>query len=258
MSLAGHLRELRKRIVISAIAVLVAAVIGWFLTEPIIQLLLHPIDQIAEQRGEDAVKLTFEAITAAFDLRMRIAIAIGIMISAPVWLAQIWLFVAPGLNKREVRFALGFFFAATPLFFGGAWVGLQIAPHVIELLVGIAPEDDRIATFLTASFYYDFIFKLVLVVGIAFVLPVFLVMLNLLGVLSGKSIIRGWRVAVIGATAFAAATTPAADVTSMVLLASILIVLYLAAAGIALLLDRRKSVREKAALTADTPPGMSA
>ncbi|WP_296193434.1 twin-arginine translocase subunit TatC [uncultured Microbacterium sp.] len=247
MSLGDHLRELRKRVVIAAIAIVVAAIIGFILTEPIIKLLLQPIAQVAQTRGDDYAKLTFDVITGAFDLRLRIAIAIGVVIAAPIWMLQIWLFVAPGLTKREVRYALGFLGAAIPLFFAGCWVGFTIAPHVIELLLGFAPDEEHVATYLTASYYYDFIFKLLLVIGVAFVLPVFLVLLNFLGVISGKGILKGWRIAIIAATAFAAAATPAADVTSMVFLAVVLIVLYLAAAGVSIFFDRyraRRAARE--------------
>src|SRR5690606_6000175 len=94
--------------------------------------------------------------------------------------------------------------------------------------------------------YYDFTLKLMLVVGVSFVLPVFLVALNVAGVMSGRAILKGWRVAILIATVFAALATPAADVVSMLLLAGILVVLFFAAAGFSLLFDRRKKKRAAA------------
>ena len=87
------------------------------------------------------------------------------------------------------------------------------------------------ASFYDATYYYDFVFKLLIVIGVSFVLPVFLVALNLAGVMSGRAILKGWRVAVLVTTVFAAIATPAADVVSMLMLAGIMVVLYFAAVG---------------------------
>jgi len=135
--------------------------------------------------------------------------------------------------------------AAVPLFFAGCYLGIMIMPHVIELMWSFTPEGGT--NFYYAQEYYDFVFKLMIVIGVSFVLPVFLVALNLAGVMSGRAILKGWRVAVLIATIFAALATPAADVVSMLMLAGILIVLFFAAAGLSLLFDRRKRKRDAAA-----------
>ncbi|WP_344779178.1 twin-arginine translocase subunit TatC [Microbacterium marinilacus] len=245
MSLAGHLVELRRRLMIAAAALVVGMIVAFIVTDPIIELVTEPIRIVDKLRGGDgSALLNFDSITAGFDLRMRISFAIGLLISAPVWLWQIWAYVMPGLTRREVRYTVGFMLAAVPLFFGGCVVGWLIMPHVIEVMAAFVPEQG--ALFYKYDYYYDFVFKLLLVLGIAFVLPVFLVALNLAGVLSGRDILKGWRIAILVATLFAAVTTPAADITSMLLLAGILIVLYFAAVGVALLFDWRKRRREKA------------
>jgi len=241
MSLGQHLLELRKRLVISAIALIVGMVIAFIITDPIIHWITEPIRVIADRRGDDFSALNFGAVTSAFDLRMRIAFSIGIFLSAPVWLWQIWAFIMPGLTRKEIRYTVGFVAAAVPLFFAGCYVGVLIVPHVIELMWGFTPEGG--VNFYNAADYYDFVFKLMIVIGVAFVLPVFLVALNMAGIMSGRAILKGWRVAVIVATTFAALATPAADVVSMLMLAGILVVLYFAAAGISLLVDRRKAKR---------------
>ncbi|WP_159498823.1 twin-arginine translocase subunit TatC [Microbacterium sp. 18062] len=246
MTLGQHLIELRKRLMIAALALVVGMIIAFVVTEQVIALLSIPIEIIAQSRGTEFAKLNFTSITAGFDLRLRISFAIGIIISAPVWMWQIWAFLMPGLTRKETRYTIGFMAAAIPLFFGGAVVGWLIMPHIIELMAQFVPEQG--ALFFDSQYYYDFIFKLLLVVGISFVLPVFLVALNFAGVVSGMAILKGWRVAVLVAVIFAALATPAADIFSMLMLAGILIVLYLAAAGISLLVDRRRRRREDALL----------
>ena len=119
-------------------------------------------------------------------------------------------------------------------------------PHIVELMNSFVPEGG--ASFFEASYYYDFVFKLLIVVGIAFVLPVFLVALNLAGVMSGKAILKGWRIAVLVAVVFSALATPAADVVSMLMLAGMLVVLFFAAAGLSMLFDRRRAKRAAAIL----------
>ncbi len=249
MSLGQHLLELRKRLIIAAIALILGMVVAFLITDPIIHWITGPIREIAERRGDDFAKLNFGTVTSAFDLRMRIAFSIGIFLSAPAWLWQIWAFIMPGLTRKEVRYTVGFVAAAVPLFFAGCYVGVLIVPHVIELMWGFTPEGG--VNFYNAAEYYDFVFKLMIVIGVAFVLPVFLVALNLAGVVSGRAILRGWRVAVLVATAFAALATPAADVVSMLMLAGMLVVLFFAAAGLSLLFDRRRAKRDATLL----PPG---
>jgi sec-independent protein translocase protein TatC len=243
MSLGQHLVEFRKRIIIAAIALVVGMVVAFFITDWVIWLITEPIRVVAEEKGDSAkVQLMFSTITAAFDLRLRMSFAIGLLISAPVWLWQIWAFVMPGLTRKEVRYTVGFLASAVPLFFAGCWMGLVIMPHIVELMAGFVPEEG--ASFYDAAYYYDFVLKMIIVVGVAFVLPVFLVALNLAGVMSGKAILKGWRVAILVATLFAAVATPAADIVSMLMLAGILAVLFFGAAGVSLLFDRRKAKRE--------------
>ncbi len=246
MSLSGHLVELRKRLMIAAAALVVAMVIAFFVTDPVIYMITDPIRVIAAKRGDDFSALNFGSVTAAFDMRMRIAFTIGIFLSAPVWLWQIWAFVMPAMTRREIRYTIGFVGSAIPLFFAGCYVGILIMPHVIELMWSFTPEGG--ANFYNAQDYYDFVFKLMIVIGVAFVLPVFLVALNVAGVVSGRAILKSWRIAVLVAAVFAAVATPAADVISMLLLGGILIVLYFAAALISVLFDRNRRRRQAVTL----------
>ena len=248
MSLGEHLLELRKRLGIIGLSIVVAAVGGWFLADPVWAALSEPVLEIAKERNRDA-EINYTTVTEAFDTKVAIAVVLGIVIAAPVWLYQLWAFFVPALMKRERRLALGFLSAAVPLFLAGVTAGWLVLPNIVILLTSFAPEQS--ATLLTAKVYLDFALKLVLAIGIGFVLPVFLVVLNFVGALEAKSIIKGWRVAVIIIALFTAIATPAADVVSMVVLAIPMVILYFLAAGIATLHDRRQA-KKMAALVSDS------
>ncbi|KQV08166.1 twin-arginine translocase subunit TatC [Leifsonia sp. Root112D2] len=236
MTLGQHLVELRKRLFKAAIGFVLGGVAGWFLADFVLDALRSPVQAIVESQHRTAA-LNFATITGSFDLKLQIAITVGAIISSPVWLYQIFAFLVPGLTGKEKRYTFGFFFSAVPLFFAGCAAGWFVLPHIVGLLTGFAGRQD--SAYIDAQSYYDFVLKLVIVVGVAFVLPVFLVLLNFMGVLSAKSILKSWRVAMLVIVLFTAVTTPAADVISMLLLAVPMVGLYFAAAGVAWLHDRR-------------------
>jgi sec-independent protein translocase protein TatC len=238
MSLGQHLQELRKRLVISAVAILVTAIGGFFVADFVIDQLRRPIEEIAAARNAE---LVYTTVTGAFDLKIQIAVTIAIVAASPIWLYQIFAFLVPGLTQKEKKYTFGFFFSAVPLFFAGAASGWLVFPHMVVLLSSFASTET--ATFLDAKPYYDFVIKLVLAVGIAFVLPVFLVLLNFVGVLSAKTILKSWRIAILVICIFTALATPAADVISMFLLAVPMVMLYFAAVGVAMIHDRRAAKR---------------
>lgn len=242
MSLGAHLVELRKRLIISAIALLGGLVGGWFLVPWVWDMLRMPINAL-QGEGREA-QLTYSSITEGFDLHIQIALFIAVLLTAPVWLYQIWAFLAPGLTKREKLYGVGFLAAAIPLFLGGIFTAWLILPNIVRLLSTFQPSMD--AFFLSARYYIDFAVKLLLAVGVGFVLPVLLVMLNFLGVLRGKAILKAWRVAVLVIVLFAAITTPAVDLMSMFILAVPMILLYFIAVGVTLLHDRRVDKRRAA------------
>lgn len=245
MSLGEHMQELRKRLFISAIAIVVAAVGGFFLSDFVMDGLRVPIEQIAESRN---ATIMYTTVTGSFDLKIMIAVTLAIVIAAPIWMYQIFAFLVPGLTKKEKQYTFGFFFAAVPLFIGGAAAGWFVFPHMVELLTSFAGDQEAVN--LDARVYFDFVLKLMLAVGVAFVLPVFLVLLNFIGILSAKAIIKGWRIAILVIVVFCAMATPAADVMSMFLLAVPMIVLYFVAYGIAWLNDRRRAKRNREVETA--------
>lgn len=229
MSLGQHLIELRKRLFRSAIGIVLGAIAGWFVYPWVWDGLRAPVEIIAQSR-ENAV-LNYQGITTAFDVHMQVAIYAGILISSPIWLYQIFAFLVPGLTGKEKRYTFGFVFTAIPLFLAGCVAGWFVVPHIVILLNSFVPPED--AAIIDAKDYLGFVLKLILAVGVAFVLPVFLVLLNFVGVISGRAIVKGWRIAILMITLFTAIATPAADPFSMFLLAIPMIFLYFVAVGIA-------------------------
>ncbi|MDQ1579427.1 MAG: sec-independent protein translocase protein TatC [Microbacteriaceae bacterium] len=245
MSLGEHFVELRKRLFRSAAGLILGGVAGWFLSGFVLDALREPITQLAAAQNRVA-ELNYDNITGAFDLKMEIAFTIGLVISSPVWLYQIWAFFVPALSRKELRYGLGFFLTAVPLFFAGCAAGWFVVPHIVQLLTSFAPSQDT--AIIQAKVYFDFVLKLVVAIGVAFVLPVFIVLLNFVGILSAQSIVKSWRVALLVIVLFTAIATPSADVVSMFLLAIPMVLLYFAAAGVAWLHDRRAA---KAAVQLD-------
>ncbi|WP_196903661.1 MULTISPECIES: twin-arginine translocase subunit TatC [unclassified Cryobacterium] len=243
MSLGQHLLELRKRLFLAAAGILVGAIVGWFLSDFVWDALREPIYTIATAQRRSA-QLNYPDITSAFDLKLKISFYVGLVVSSPMWLYQVFAFLMPGLTRTEKRYTFGFFFTAVPLFLAGCAAGFYVLPHVVELMTSFAPAQD--AALVTAQSYFDFVLKLVVAIGVAFVLPVFIVLLNFAGVISAQSIIKSWRVAILVIILFTAIATPAADVVSMFLLAIPMVVLYFAAYGVASLHDRRAARRNRA------------
>ncbi|NII39768.1 sec-independent protein translocase protein TatC [Curtobacterium flaccumfaciens] len=241
MSLGQHLIELRNRLFRAVIAVLVGAIGGWFLTPFVLDSLRSPVTQLARVGGHTA-ELNFPMITGAFDLRLQIAITIGVVLASPVWLYQIWAFIVPALVRREKQYVWGFLGTAIPLFFAGCAFGWYVLPHVVGILGSFVSAQDT--SIVDAKAYYDFVIKLIVAVGIAFVLPVFLVLLNFVGVLSAAAIIRSWRVAIVLILIFTALVTPSADILSMFILAIPMVVLYFAACLVTWIHDRRVAKRQ--------------
>ena len=240
MGIADHLIEFRNRFIICLIAIALGMVAGFLLSSPALDLIRQPIESLQEQRG-GRVSINFSNVTTAFDLRLQMALTIGVVVASPVWLYQLWMFLMPGLRKTERRYALGFLAAAIPLFLGGVLAGYFVMPRIVEVMTGFAPEQDTV--FYDAKTYYSFVLTLMIAVGVAFVVPVVLVMLNFAGVLAGRTILRGWRMAVLLSALFAALATPAADVLSMFLLMIPMILLYFIAGGVSVLNDRRREKR---------------
>lgn len=246
MPLLDHFRELRTRVVKSALAISLGSLVGWFFYNEIITKLAEPVCDLraAQQSGAASCgALYINGVLGPLNLQIKVSILSGIIITAPLWLYQLWAFIAPALHRKEKRNSILFFIAATPFFAIGAYLGYTILPVAVRVLFGFTPTS--LANLVKFDDYLDFVLRVILLFGIAFELPVFLVTFNFIGFLSGKAILKPWRIWVFGICLFVAGFTPSADPLSMLALAVPLILLYLMAGGIALINDRRRERRDR-------------
>ncbi|MDA3030647.1 MAG: twin-arginine translocase subunit TatC [Actinomycetota bacterium] len=241
MPLLDHIREFRNRLIRSSLAVVIAAIIGWVFYQPIIRLLTLPFCELgssATPQGGQCGDLYVNGILGPFNLQVKIGLLSGFILAAPVWIYQLWAFITPALHKKERRVTIFFASVATPLFATGSYLAYLILPHAVDVLLGFTPNN--LGNLVRFDEYLDFVLRLILIFGIAFVLPLFLVALNLLGVLSGKSILKPWRVAVFMCFLFTAIFTPTPDPITMILLAIPLCLLYFASGLFGLMIDKRR------------------
>ncbi len=246
MPLLDHLRELRTRVVKSASVIALGSVVGWFFYNEIITKLSEPVCDLkaAQETGADNCgALYINGVLGPLNLQIKVAILAGIIISAPIWLYQLWAFIAPALHRKEKRNSIFFIVAATPFFAAGAYLGYTILPIAVEVLFGFTP--DALNNLVKFDDYLDFVMRAILLFGIAFELPVFLITFNLIGFLSGKAILKPWRGWVFGITLFVAGFTPSADPLSMLALAIPLILLYLLSGVFGLFNDRRRAKKNQ-------------
>lgn len=259
MALADHLRELRRRFVLGTLGLLVGAVVGWFLYDPVFQAMQSPIRQL-QADGFNA-SLNFQGIATSFDIKLRVALAIGLIVSSPWWMYHLWAFISPGMTSKEKRYAAGFVGAGVPLFVGGVTMAWFALPRTVRLLTQFTPEGDAASNFIGASEYIQFVIQFVLIFGFAFMLPMIMVVLNFMGLVRGITWLRGWRWAVIVIFLIAALATPTADPVTFILQALPICLLYFVAVGLCVLRDRRvdkKRSAEQGASSAADGPGSGA
>jgi sec-independent protein translocase protein TatC len=230
----AHLDELRSRLIRSFIAVGVGFALCYGFKEELFEVLLYPLLRVMPEGG----KLIFTGIPEAFFTYLKVSFLAGILLASPVLLYQFWMFVAPGLYRKE-RHVLGPIIAVTSLFFiGGALFGYFVVfPSGFKFLLGFGT--DYIRTLPSMREYLAFSTKLLFIFGLLFELPVLLACLAWMGVLPVPLLKRSRKYAVLGAFVVAAFLTP--DVVSMILMAVPLMVLYeIGILGGSLLTRRRK------------------
>ncbi|MDT0459728.1 twin-arginine translocase subunit TatC [Streptomyces sp. DSM 41527] len=248
MPLAAHLRELRNRLLKSVLAMcVVTAVAMWqydaiahFITGPVIDSVGCAKGSTTGLRDHPCAQVVANGLLAPFTIMLKLSLTTGVVGASPIWLYQLWAFLAPGLHKSEKKYALSFVGAGVPLFLAGAYLAYAVLPTTAGALVGLTPDDW--ANFFPADDFFDIVTRMIVVFGLAFELPLLLVLLNFGGVLTGRRILSWWRFMVLGITVFAAVATPTGDPLTMGLLAAPIVVLYFGAAGICLLNDRRRKL----------------
>ncbi len=259
MPLADHLRELRNRLVksllaigaVTAVALVYHMQLADFLTRPLLKTVgcANGFSQVARHGNHPCANLTLQGLIGPFSIMLKIGLMAGVVVASPVWLYQLWAFLAPGLHKHEKKYALGFVGAGVPLFVAGAWFAYEIIPTAASALLSFTPS--HVTNLVPLDGFLDLLVRMVLVFGFSFELPLLLVLLNFGGVLSGSRMLSWWRWMVMGIVVFSAIAVPSPDPLSMLTLAAPIVALYFIAVGIALLNDRRKARRADDGLSPD-------
>jgi sec-independent protein translocase protein TatC len=236
--LLDHLIELRKRMLWALLALVIAFAICLYFARPIFAVLVQPL--LAAGQG----KIIYTDIFEAFFVEIKVAFFSATMIAFPVFATQLWKFVAPGLYAKEKKAFLPFLLMTPVLFGAGAAMAYYIAmPVALTFLLGFAGNVGGVTQEALPGVgnYLNFVTKFIFGFGIAFLLPVLLMLLEAAGIVTRKQLISGRRYAIVGAFAVAAVLTPP-DIISQLLLAVPLCLLYeLALIAIWLTEKRRKT-----------------
>jgi sec-independent protein translocase protein TatC len=252
MALSDHLRELRARIIKAALVLLIGFIVALFFFDQLFSLVYGPYKHAQESLPGGRTIATTEGAAGGFMLYLKLCGLASLVGTSPVWLYQIWAFILPGLHANEKRWTRIFLAIAGPLFLGGVVLGYVTLPKGLEVLIGFTPHG--LTNLVEFNDYLSFFSRTLLVFGIAFEIPVFVVLLNMVGVLKGKALgsFRPWII--VGTFVFAAAATPSTDPFTMTLMAVPMVLLFLLSEVIARLNDRRRARRHRFAdLDPDTP-----
>ncbi|TCC00611.1 twin-arginine translocase subunit TatC [Micromonospora zingiberis] len=239
MTLVEHFRELRTRLFRASLAIVVGLIAGFALAQPAFNLLKQPYCRLPGMMVDgDCQQFLMLAPADGFILKLKLALWIGLIIGAPVWLYQLWAFIAPGLHRNERKWAYVFVAIAAPLFAAGAVLAYFVVDKGLAFLLeaGVTGTDSQ----LEVTRYISFVTTMILLFGVAFEFPLTLLMLNFTGVVSAKRLLSWWRVVVFVCFAFAAVATPDPGPFGMTLLALCLSLLYFIAVGVAFLNDKRR------------------
>jgi len=240
MALADHLRELRARVLRCLVVLMVAVVVAFLFYDQLQAIVSAPIDAAEKALdGEVEIKQAFVGVGAPLMFQIKLCFLAAVIGTSPFWLYQIWAFIVPGLHAHERRYSRIFLAIAGPLFLAGVASGYYVLPTGLKVLLGFADDVDSIVPF---DMYFTFFIRMLLVFGVAYQIPLFVVLLNLAGIVRGKTLgqYRPWIV--IGTFVFAAAATPSTDPFSMLMLAVPMTVLFFISEIVARVLDKRRGV----------------
>jgi sec-independent protein translocase protein TatC len=241
MSLIEHLMELRSRLFKASLAIVATGIIGYLVSNRVLDFLKRPYCRVEGLPANECQLQVLDPLTPLTQ-QIKISLIVALILAGPIWLYQLWAFIAPGLHRHERRWAYWFVAIATPLFAAG----VMLAYFVVEKGLGFLLEDtfQDLNIELALDRYISFITTVMLIFGVSFEFPLVFLMLNFAGLVSARRMLSWWRVAILAFTVFAAVTVPDPGPFGMLLLAACLTVLYFAAVGVAFLNDRRRARRD--------------
>ena len=245
MSLFEHIAELRYRLIVIALTVIVGTVVAWFFRDYLTGFIFRPYYEaaaaiMAKNPGAH-LEMINSGVASPFTLALKVSALAGIILSSPVWLWQLWSFIVPGLLAKEKKWTLIFLGSATPLFLAGVAVGYYVMPKGLVVLLGFTASG--ITNLHDVNQFLAFLIRFMLVFGIAFLIPEDVLIINIVGVLKAKYLAKYRSIIIFGTFVFGAVATPSTDPFSMLALALPMTVLFLVAEVIAHILDRRKARR---------------
>ncbi|HEY6969916.1 MAG TPA: twin-arginine translocase subunit TatC [Candidatus Angelobacter sp.] len=244
MSLLQHIEELRKRLIYSLAAVGVCFGVGWYYADRIFARMSEPIKTALANHHYDT-KLVVTSPTDAFNLYLKIGLIAGIFIASPMLLYQVWMFISPGLYRREKRFVFPFLFVSVGLFLGGGAFGFKIVyPVALDFLIGYSKDFQPM---MLAHSYTDLFLTIILGLALIFELPIVIGFAAMMGVVSARFLFKHIRGAVFLCFVVAAVLTPTTDIMNMTIYAAPMIFLYLGSIAIAWFVhpDQRRKRKEK-------------
>ena len=244
MPLIDHLRELRNRVVKIALALAAGMAAGFSFFNQAWHVIERPLCSTAI-RGHSGCRtlgvdqLVLNGPLDAFYLRVKVALVAGVIVSSPIWLYQIWAFVGPGLHARERRWGCIFLGAAIPLFGIGITACYLSLGRSVHYLLGLTPGG--VQNLIQVDQYLSFVMAMMLAFGLAFEVPLLIVMLNLAGVLTHERFRKWRRVLIFTVFLLAGLANPSPDPVTMVILGGTCAVLVEAAEVIVWSNDRRRA-----------------
>jgi sec-independent protein translocase protein TatC len=243
MTLFEHLRELRYRLVVASLAILVGMIVAWFFRDYLMDVLQRPyfraVEDFKAKNPEAETLLVNINVTSPLTLALKVSALAGAVATAPIWLYQVWAFIVPGLLAREKKWTLIFLAAASPMFAAGVFVGYFVLPKGISVLLSFTQVG--VSNLQNVNDYLSFLMRVMVVFGIAFVIPLLVLMLNIIGVIKASQLSKYRTLVIFSTFVFGAVATPSTDPFSMLALAAPMTLLFLAAEIIAHVLDRRKA-----------------
>ena len=228
MSFLEHLEELRKRLMISILAILGGFLVCWRYSEQIFAIIQRPLVQFLPTGDQ---KLAYTRLTEPFFLYMKVAFFAGLFLASPIIILQIWFFIAPGLYKRERRYAAPFIIFATLFFVAGGYFGYQyLLPGTCKFFVETGTQFKQM---IKVDEYFSFASTIILATGLVFETPILIFFLARLGIVTPAFLMQKFKYAVVLAFIISAIVTPSPDAVTQTFLAVPMIVLYLLGIGIA-------------------------
>ena len=225
MTMMEHLRELRRRLVVSLIAFLAVSTVAFFLYGPLLHFIKQPLcDLPKDLLGGRGCDLVYMKVFGGFLFRIKLTALAGILFSSPIWLYEIWAFITPGLTSREKKYVLPFVLSSVLLFAVGSFFAYITMPTGIRILVDLGGSG--LDPLLGADEYLNFVGLMFLGFGATFELPLILFFLGLVGVVSVDTLRKQRKAAIVAITAIAAIVTPSQDPYTLFVLAVPLYALY--------------------------------